>query len=273
MATPDDPDWVWFPSVKSAWSLDVVNLLVVIGESSIAEHAQTITASLPGMLPRILPAPQALLKPARPTRMPETHARMTGVYSGTTLDSVGFFANIITPLDTLPPFSFKVLEIKHTDGTGLAEPVPMATKTKLARSPPFPALAALAAGLRRFVKRATTASTLRANGESGRGNGKGGGCDGDASKTRAAGFGDCQGLPDDDDDDDDDDLMADGAGRQQTRRHGCLNPHRRDEESGCSRAAAFAHQNTQAHGGATTAAAAGLVVAAAAAAAAAPRLI
>lgn len=93
----------------------MVNLLVVIGESSIAEHSQAITASLPGMLPRILPAPQALLKPSRPTRMPETHARMTGVYSGTTLESVGFFANIITPLDNLPAFSFKVLEIKHAE--------------------------------------------------------------------------------------------------------------------------------------------------------------
>ncbi|GAO13339.1 uncharacterized protein UV8b_00682 [Ustilaginoidea virens] len=115
MSSPDDPDWNWFPNVKTSWSLDVVNLLVVIGESSIAEHAQAITASLPGMLPRILPAPQVLLKPSRPTRMPETHARMTGVYSGTTLDSVGFFANIITPLDNLPPFSFKVLDIEHAD--------------------------------------------------------------------------------------------------------------------------------------------------------------
>ncbi|KAK2592019.1 hypothetical protein QQS21_010290 [Conoideocrella luteorostrata] len=113
--SPGDPDWKWFPNMKTGWSLDVVNLLVVIGESSIAEHAQAITASLPGMLPRILPAPQALLKPSRPTRMPETHARMTGVYSGLTLDTVGFFANIITPLDNLPPFSFNVLDIKHSD--------------------------------------------------------------------------------------------------------------------------------------------------------------
>ncbi|QPH10962.1 hypothetical protein C2857_002494 [Epichloe festucae Fl1] len=57
MSNPDDPDWVWSPNAKSSWSLDVVNLLVVIGESSIAEHAQVITASLPDMLPRILPAP------------------------------------------------------------------------------------------------------------------------------------------------------------------------------------------------------------------------
>lgn len=97
------------------WRLDVVTLLAVIGESSIAEHAQVITASVLCLLPRIIPAPQALLKPSRPQRLPETTARMTGVYSGVVLDTVGFFANIIHPLDDYSAFSFRVLEIKHTD--------------------------------------------------------------------------------------------------------------------------------------------------------------
>lgn len=142
MAQPGDEGWKWFPNVRSGWSLDVVNLLVVIGESSIAEHSQAITASLPGMLPRLLPAPQALLKPSRPTRMPETHARMTGVYSGTTLESVGFFANIITPLDTLPAFSFKVLDIKHA-----MKPVGRAPKTAIGSIP------AAVAAIKRLMQR------------------------------------------------------------------------------------------------------------------------
>ncbi|KAI1121407.1 hypothetical protein F5Y10DRAFT_256421 [Nemania abortiva] len=99
----------------SGWRLDVVTLLAVIGESSIAEHAQIITASVLCLAPRIIPAPQALLKPSRPQRLPETTARMTGVYSGVVLDTVGFFANIIHPLDELQPFAFRVLEIKHRD--------------------------------------------------------------------------------------------------------------------------------------------------------------
>lgn len=115
MSEPGDSDWKWFPNVKLDWSLDVVNLLVVIGEQAMIEHAQPITASLLCVLPRIIPAPQVFLKPSRPTRMPEVSAKMTGVYSGTTLDSVGFFANIITPLDERAPFSFKVLDIRHTD--------------------------------------------------------------------------------------------------------------------------------------------------------------
>ncbi|KAI0847286.1 hypothetical protein F5Y00DRAFT_241581 [Daldinia vernicosa] len=124
----DDEDGVirsaaanWFSSdVQGAegpggWRLDVVTLLAVIGESSIAEHCQTITASIFCLLPRIIPAPQAFLKPSRPGRLPETTAKMTGVYSGVVLDTVGFFANIIHPLDELQSFAFRVLHITHTD--------------------------------------------------------------------------------------------------------------------------------------------------------------
>ena len=67
------------------------------------------------LLPRIIPAPQALLKPSRPLRLPEFQAKMTGVYSGIHFDSVGFFATILHPLDEMQPFSFKVLRITHTD--------------------------------------------------------------------------------------------------------------------------------------------------------------
>ncbi|KAJ8132418.1 hypothetical protein O1611_g1213 [Lasiodiplodia mahajangana] len=113
----------------AGWRLDVVTLLAVIGESSIAEHAQIITASVLCLMPRIIPAPQALLKPSRPQRLPETTARMTGVYSGVVLDTVGFFANIIHPLDELQPFAFRVLEIKHRDKNnagGIEVPAPTA---------------------------------------------------------------------------------------------------------------------------------------------------
>ncbi|KAI0133831.1 hypothetical protein BJ170DRAFT_176490 [Xylariales sp. AK1849] len=115
-------------SGPSGWRLDVVTLLAVIGESSIAEHSQAITASMICLLPRIIPAPQALLKGSRPLRMPETSARITGVYSGTTLDTVGFFANIIHPLDEFQPYAFQMLRITHKDDEAgdLAMPKPQA---------------------------------------------------------------------------------------------------------------------------------------------------
>lgn len=105
----------WFPVTKQNWGLDAVTLLAVIGEASIADNAQAMTASMLCLLPRILPAPQALLKPTRPTRLPTYNAQMVGVYNGVCLDSVGFFANIIHPLEDEAPYSFRVFEIRHSD--------------------------------------------------------------------------------------------------------------------------------------------------------------
>lgn len=108
----------WFPIGKENWQLDAVTLLAVIGEASVSDNAQPMTASMLCLLPRILPAPQALLKPTRPTRLPAFKAQMVGVQSGVSLDSVGFFANIIHPLEEKPAYSFSVYEIWHSDGHG-----------------------------------------------------------------------------------------------------------------------------------------------------------
>jgi hypothetical protein len=73
---------VWFPVVRNneaGWRLDIVSLLAVIGESSIESHSQALTSSWTCVLPRIIPAPQVLLKPSRPTRMPVTNAVVVGV--------------------------------------------------------------------------------------------------------------------------------------------------------------------------------------------------
>jgi len=117
---PPDPTGLakWFPTNKldlNGWRFDVITLLAVIGESSVAIHAQTLTASKLCLLPRIIPAPQALLRPIRPQRLPEVTAKMAGVYGGTVLDTVGFFANIMHPLEDLKPFAFRVLKITHKD--------------------------------------------------------------------------------------------------------------------------------------------------------------
>lgn len=72
----------WFPAGTNSdggWRLDIVSLLAVIGESSIEEHSQALTSSWTCILPRIIPAPQVLLKPARPTRMPQVSAAVVGV--------------------------------------------------------------------------------------------------------------------------------------------------------------------------------------------------
>ncbi|KAM7207799.1 hypothetical protein V8F20_001841 [Naviculisporaceae sp. PSN 640] len=106
----------WFPfgpDDNDSWRLDIVALLAVTGESFIGEHAQALTSSKICMLPRIMPAPHALLQLRRPASLPSETAKVVGVYSGVVLDTVGFFANIIHPIDQLRPFDFQVFEIKH----------------------------------------------------------------------------------------------------------------------------------------------------------------
>ncbi|CAN8098476.1 unnamed protein product [Discula destructiva] len=112
----------WFPSSKDNWQLDAVTLLAVIGEASVSDNAQPMTASLLCCLPRILPAPQALLKPTRPTRLPAYKAQLVGVHSGVCLDSVSFFANIIHPLEEKRAHSFSVYKIWHRDEAARGEP-------------------------------------------------------------------------------------------------------------------------------------------------------
>ncbi|PQE08491.1 hypothetical protein CJF30_00005363 [Rutstroemia sp. NJR-2017a BBW] len=106
----------WFPvgrESREGWRLDVVSLLAVLGESAMAEHSQAMTSSWFCMLPRIIPAPQVLLKSARPSRMPQANAAVVGVHSGVYVQSLNYFPNIIHPIENLKPFEFKVFEIRH----------------------------------------------------------------------------------------------------------------------------------------------------------------
>lgn len=59
----------WLPygvNEETGFRLDIVSLLAVISEYSMAEQAQPLTASWLCFLPQLLPAPQVLLKPSRP---------------------------------------------------------------------------------------------------------------------------------------------------------------------------------------------------------------
>lgn len=107
----------WFPSGTNGngdgWRLDIVSLLAVIGESSMESHSQALTSSWTCILPRIIPAPQTLLKPTRPIRMPQVNAAVVGVHNGTLVPTLNYFPNIIHPIEELPPFAFRVLKITH----------------------------------------------------------------------------------------------------------------------------------------------------------------
>lgn len=114
-AATNDPEG-WFPVSQNdtpGWRLDIVSLLAVIGESSLAEHYQPMTASWFGCLPRLVPAPQVLLKPTRPTRLPQVNAVVVGVKSGVYFTTLNYFPSILHPLENLPAYSFTKLKISH----------------------------------------------------------------------------------------------------------------------------------------------------------------
>ena len=102
-----------FPTSKKDWRLDVVSLLAVIGESSMAKHSQTLTASWLCLLPRLIPAPQALIRPARPAGLPSQPAHVVGVHSGNYLQGLNYFANLIHPISDLKRHSIHEISIKH----------------------------------------------------------------------------------------------------------------------------------------------------------------
>ncbi|KAI9767679.1 MAG: hypothetical protein M1840_005551 [Geoglossum simile] len=109
----------WFPTARdtsgNGWRFDIVGLLAVIGESTIANHAQAITASSLSRYPRLIPAPQTLLKTKRPTRLPSTKdVVVMGVYSGTHLEELNYFADVIHDIGSLKDYEFRVCDIEYS---------------------------------------------------------------------------------------------------------------------------------------------------------------
>ncbi|EYE95583.1 uncharacterized protein EURHEDRAFT_411861 [Aspergillus ruber CBS 135680] len=106
---------VWFPSERSkpdGWKFDIVSLVAVIGESTIERHTQLITASRLSWIPRLIPAPQTLLKTKRPERLPPVKdVEIFGVHSGTKVTELNFFADVILKIQDLEKYEFRKYEI------------------------------------------------------------------------------------------------------------------------------------------------------------------
>ena len=106
-----------FPTSRNAWRLDIVSILAVLGESNIKIHAQAITASRLCLLPRLLPAPQALLRESRPKRLPYVEeATVYGVRNGAKRDGLNFIPNLIHRIESLPPYAVQTVEIGNKFG-------------------------------------------------------------------------------------------------------------------------------------------------------------
>lgn len=106
----------WFLTEREkpdGWKFDIVSLAAVIGESTIERHTQLITASSLSYLPRLIPAPQTLLKTMRPERLPPVKdVEIFGVFSGTKVAESNFFADVINRIRELRPYEFRRYNIR-----------------------------------------------------------------------------------------------------------------------------------------------------------------
>lgn len=86
---------LWGNGPFGNFQLDIVGFLAVLGEGSVLANAQVSALSSLFYLPRLIPAPQALLWPSRPVQLEPTKATVTGVESGVVKDHVHHVANIL----------------------------------------------------------------------------------------------------------------------------------------------------------------------------------
>lgn len=86
---------MYFIKDYANFQLDIVGFLAVLGEGSVLANAQVSALSAFSYLPRLLPAPQALLRPTRPSSLPAAEAEVTGVISGNHRERLHHVASIL----------------------------------------------------------------------------------------------------------------------------------------------------------------------------------
>ncbi|ORX91392.1 hypothetical protein BCR34DRAFT_609009 [Clohesyomyces aquaticus] len=110
--------WHWIgepgqPKHLSDLQLDIVGFLAILGEGSVLANAQVSTLSKWIFLPRLIPAPQALMRPTRPNKLEPVPGWVTGVFSGNHRDSINHIGNIICDANSLPEHSVRVVSIER----------------------------------------------------------------------------------------------------------------------------------------------------------------
>lgn len=110
MASPDDPS-PFRPS--GAYANGNANAffplsLAILGEGSVLANAQVTFLSYFCYLPRLLPAPQAFIRPTRPDRLETVPAEVVGAASGNVRHHLNHVANILHDEgNSLPDFSVR----------------------------------------------------------------------------------------------------------------------------------------------------------------------
>jgi hypothetical protein len=75
--------------------LDIAGFLAILGEGCVLANSQCASLSRIVFLPRLLPAPQALMMPSRPSKLEPAIGYTTGVESGNHRDYINHIGNVL----------------------------------------------------------------------------------------------------------------------------------------------------------------------------------
>ncbi|MCJ1467834.1 hypothetical protein MMC07_006459 [Pseudocyphellaria aurata] len=110
----------WLDGGFNKLQLDIVGFLAILGESSVLVNAQVSTLSSLFLLPRLIPAPQALIRTARPERLAPSTGRVAGSKSGLVVDTVNHVAHLLHDWNGLPAYSVRCQRVtRDTDKPGV----------------------------------------------------------------------------------------------------------------------------------------------------------
>ena len=105
------------PSSKAKTANHPSSSLAILGEASVKANAQVSTLSRFALLPRLLPAPQALIRTSRPERLKADTGKVIGVRSGGIRDCINHIANLVHSRDPLPAYAVRCERISKPIAT------------------------------------------------------------------------------------------------------------------------------------------------------------
>ncbi|KAH9826043.1 hypothetical protein Tdes44962_MAKER03826 [Teratosphaeria destructans] len=103
-------DMLW-PDSFDDFQLDIVGFLAILGEGSVSITAQVAALSNLFYLPRLIPAPQALLIPARKATLEPVKANVTGIHSGNVKDHLNHVGYVLLGED-MAAYTVRCVEVK-----------------------------------------------------------------------------------------------------------------------------------------------------------------
>lgn len=94
--------------------LDIVGIIAVLGEASITRNAQVTSLSWWSTIPRLMPAPHALLEHERKYRLPTAPGIVAGAYSGLVKKEINFFAQLLHP-EPLEDYQVELVQVTRKE--------------------------------------------------------------------------------------------------------------------------------------------------------------